>query len=116
MAVAPGTLRQALAVQVSAGYDAHWRDPLAQLQMRSSSYHRLGSRLTQLAQELCGALDTAAAACRPGLHLTGSCMSSPLASRLDEHIGNSRLVVSAWAMRPSACTSVSDSCLGLPCS
>ena len=41
-------------VQVSAGYDAHWRDPLAGLQMRSSTYHRLSQRLTSLSQELCG--------------------------------------------------------------
>ena len=39
---------------MSAGYDAHWRDPLAGLQVRSSTYHRLGQRLTSLSHELCG--------------------------------------------------------------
>ena len=41
-------------ILVSAGYDAHWRDPLAGLQLRSSSYHALGGRLAALAGELCG--------------------------------------------------------------
>ena len=41
-------------ILVSAGYDAHWRDPLAGLQLRSSSYHSLGARLAALASELCG--------------------------------------------------------------
>lgn len=39
---------------VSAGYDAHWRDPLAQLQFRSSTYHKLASRIHEWATELCG--------------------------------------------------------------
>ena len=40
--------------QVSAGFDAHWRDPLASLQFRSSTYHRLASGISSLAQSLCG--------------------------------------------------------------
>ena len=40
--------------QVSAGYDAHWRDPLAGLQMRTSTYHRLARQLAEAAQQLCG--------------------------------------------------------------
>jgi acetoin utilization deacetylase AcuC-like enzyme len=40
--------------QVSAGYDAHWRDPLAGLQLRTSSYHRLCGGLKALADRLCG--------------------------------------------------------------
>lgn len=39
--------------QVSAGYDAHWRDPLAGLQYTNSTYHRLCKSLKQLATELC---------------------------------------------------------------
>ena len=42
-------------MQVSAGYDAHWRDPLAGLQMRNSTYHRLATQLKALADRLCGA-------------------------------------------------------------
>jgi hypothetical protein len=41
-------------VQVSAGYDAHWRDPLASLQMRSSTYYRLAAKIKQLADTLSG--------------------------------------------------------------
>ena len=41
-------------LQVSAGYDAHWRDPLATLQMRSSTYYRLSARIKALADELAG--------------------------------------------------------------
>lgn len=39
---------------MSAGYDAHWRDPLAGLQMRTSTYHRLAQQLAGAAQQLCG--------------------------------------------------------------
>lgn len=42
---------------MSAGYDAHWRDPLAGLQMRNSTYHRLTVQLKGLADRLCGAPD-----------------------------------------------------------
>ncbi|PRW57706.1 histone deacetylase 14 [Chlorella sorokiniana] len=41
-------------ILVSAGYDAHWQDPLADLQFRSATYHSLGARLKTLADELCG--------------------------------------------------------------
>ena len=41
-------------ILTSAGYDAHWRDPLAGLQYRSSTYHALSARLASLAEELCG--------------------------------------------------------------
>lgn len=41
-------------IVVSAGYDAHWRDPLAQLQFRSSTYHALAQRVRDWAVELCG--------------------------------------------------------------
>ena len=40
--------------QVSAGYDAHWRDPLAGLQMRTATFHRLAAQLHGLAGRLCG--------------------------------------------------------------
>jgi len=40
--------------QVSAGYDAHWRDPLASLQMRSSTYYRLAAKIKALADSLSG--------------------------------------------------------------
>ncbi|GBF91129.1 hypothetical protein Rsub_04798 [Raphidocelis subcapitata] len=39
---------------VSAGYDAHWRDPLAALQLCSSSFHWMGAGARALADELCG--------------------------------------------------------------
>lgn len=38
---------------VSAGYDAHWKDPLAGLQYRSTTYHALTQRLRASADELC---------------------------------------------------------------
>ena len=41
-------------ILVSAGYDAHWKDPLAGLQYRSSTYHELASRVKSLANEICG--------------------------------------------------------------
>lgn len=50
-----GTFR--VASQVSAGYDAHWRDPLASLQFRSSTYYRLASSICALAKDLCGESD-----------------------------------------------------------
>lgn len=40
-------------ILVSAGYDAHWRDPLACLQLRTSSYHWMCRRLADMAAELC---------------------------------------------------------------
>lgn len=39
---------------VSAGYDAHWRDPLAGLQFSTSGYFQLTRSLKQLAEKLCG--------------------------------------------------------------
>jgi acetoin utilization deacetylase AcuC-like enzyme len=41
-------------VIVSAGYDAHWRDPLAGLHYRTGTYHRLCARLKALADATCG--------------------------------------------------------------
>eukprot|EP00890_Picochlorum_soloecismus_P000539 jgi/Picsp_1/1486/NSC_04964-R1_histone deacetylase len=38
---------------VSAGYDAHFRDPLASLNYRSSTYHELSKKLVDLAAEIC---------------------------------------------------------------
>ena len=40
-------------IVVSAGYDAHWRDPLANLTFRSRTYHYLSSRLKAMSEELC---------------------------------------------------------------
>ena len=40
-------------IVVSAGYDAHWRDPLANLNFRSRTYHYLSSRLKKLSEDLC---------------------------------------------------------------
>ncbi len=39
---------------VSAGYDAHWRDPLAGLSFRSATFHELARRVKALADEVCG--------------------------------------------------------------
>ena len=41
-------------ILVSAGYDAHWRDPLAGLQFSDSTYHALSAGLRSLAERLCG--------------------------------------------------------------
>lgn len=38
---------------VSAGFDAHWNDPLASLQLSTSGYHTLGQALVTLAETLC---------------------------------------------------------------
>ncbi|MEK7276980.1 MAG: histone deacetylase, partial [Chloroflexota bacterium] len=39
---------------ISAGYDAHWRDPLAGLQLSCAGYHALGATLTATAKKHCG--------------------------------------------------------------
>jgi len=41
-------------ILVSAGYDAHWRDPLAGLQFRTSTYHWLTRSIKDMADSLCG--------------------------------------------------------------
>ena len=38
---------------VSAGYDAHWSDPLASLQATTATFHALASRLVATADALC---------------------------------------------------------------
>jgi len=38
----------------SAGYDAHWVDPLANLQITTRGFHRISAALTELAETLCG--------------------------------------------------------------
>jgi len=38
---------------VSAGYDAHWHDPLASLQLSCGGYHRLGAVLGEIARKHC---------------------------------------------------------------
>jgi acetoin utilization deacetylase AcuC-like enzyme len=40
-------------VLVSAGFDAHWRDPLAGLQLTIAGYHALGGALAAIAREHC---------------------------------------------------------------
>ncbi len=42
---------QPQALFVSAGYDAHWRDPITSLGLSTSGYHAMVTALTQLAQE-----------------------------------------------------------------
>jgi acetoin utilization deacetylase AcuC-like enzyme len=39
---------------VSAGYDAHWRDPLAGLQLSCAGYHALAGQLAAIAKRHCG--------------------------------------------------------------
>ncbi len=39
---------------VSAGYDSHWRDPLAPMTMSVAGYARLAQRISDLADEVCG--------------------------------------------------------------
>ena len=41
-------------ILVSAGYDAHHRDPLETLQFQSATYHALAAGVRELAAELCG--------------------------------------------------------------
>ena len=38
---------------VSAGYDSHWRDPLAAMNALTRTYHHLSARLAEAADELC---------------------------------------------------------------
>lgn len=40
-------------ILVSAGFDAHWADPLAMLQLDLRGYHTLTCELTRMAEELC---------------------------------------------------------------
>ncbi len=40
-------------ILVSAGYDAHWRDPLAHMRLTTTGYAQLARRVKDLAQELC---------------------------------------------------------------
>lgn len=39
---------------VSAGFDSHWNDPLAELGLSSAGYHALARRLVELADSVCG--------------------------------------------------------------
>ena len=41
------------AILISAGFDAHWRDPLASLQLTTRGFYNLGCGLRKLADELC---------------------------------------------------------------
>ncbi len=41
------------AILVSAGFDAHWRDPLASLQLTTRGFYTLGCGLKKLADKLC---------------------------------------------------------------
>ena len=40
-------------IMVSAGFDAHWTDPLASLQLTTFGYYQLAQRITTLASSLC---------------------------------------------------------------
>jgi acetoin utilization deacetylase AcuC-like enzyme len=52
---APASIRfQPEMILVSAGFDAHWRDPLAGLQLTTGGYFAIASKLVDLAQTLCG--------------------------------------------------------------
>ena len=39
---------------VSAGFDSHWDDPLAELGLSSAGYYRYAQRLVELAGQYCG--------------------------------------------------------------
>jgi acetoin utilization deacetylase AcuC-like enzyme len=41
-------------ILVSAGYDAHWKDPLAMMNLSLTGYARLGQELVDMAGQLCG--------------------------------------------------------------
>ncbi len=40
-------------ILASAGYDAHWQDPLASLQLTSATYYQIGRLLRECADDLC---------------------------------------------------------------
>ena len=53
--IQPAAIRfQPNIILISAGYDAHWRDPLEKLNFHSSTYHFLTLRVKQLSNKLCG--------------------------------------------------------------
>ena len=53
--IAPAAQRfQPAMILVSAGFDAHYKDPLAKLTFQSPTYHALAGRLKTLANRLCG--------------------------------------------------------------
>lgn len=53
--VTPAARRfQPEAILVSAGYDGHWRDPLASMNLTVSGYAMMAQRIVELASELCG--------------------------------------------------------------
>ena len=53
--IQPAAIRfQPNIILISAGYDAHWRDPLEKLNFYSSTYHFLTRRVKQLSNKLCG--------------------------------------------------------------
>ena len=53
--VAPAARRfQPQLILVSAGYDAHWDDPLASMRLTVTGYTHIARALKELAQELCG--------------------------------------------------------------
>lgn len=55
--IQPAAIRfQPNIILISAGYDAHWRDPLEKLNFYSSTYHFLTCRVKQLSNKLCGEL------------------------------------------------------------
>ncbi len=41
-------------ILVSAGFDAHWRDPLTALGLSTAGFHALSTTLVRLADQLCG--------------------------------------------------------------
>ncbi|MBC7228338.1 MAG: histone deacetylase [Thermoflexales bacterium] len=41
-------------ILVSAGYDSHWQDPLAMMQLSLTGYARIARELVAMAEELCG--------------------------------------------------------------
>jgi len=41
-------------ILVSAGYDAHWQDPLAQMHLSLAGYARLAQELVRMSRKLCG--------------------------------------------------------------
>ena len=41
-------------IVVSAGFDAHWRDPLAQLRLSLTGYNHITRELIRMADEICG--------------------------------------------------------------
>lgn len=83
---------------ISAGYDAHWRDPLEKLNFYSSTYHFLTRRVKQLSNKLCGKHESCGAVCAP-LHCAAVfCLVSKSVTAITAYAITPALVVQSYSM------------------